>query len=174
MPRKNLPYRVAAAGIGALLMIATLFVATPGIVHASDLTAARAAPNCYASSVHCQIGDKMSGGPSNYDYYTYIQSSNLVVFVRKLGDIVYVYDNNPDGKSAVAEIKRMDGSGITRVCRNRSGYRTYVQCNFNWTEDCAYVIYGWTFNQYNSYDTWSGRWGELGMIGNFSDGSDVC
>jgi len=88
---------------------------------------------CPSDNVSCQTGVQVSGTGGTGDtcgtgYKTY-------VCIDYDGDYVYVYDNDADGGSGLAEIYSTNSSYNFRYCRNPHGAGTWARCNFDWPED---------------------------------------
>lgn len=85
--------------------------------------------------------------------YPYGPSKTLI---KRSGDYVYVYDNEPDGCSALGiwYLYSADGERVVRkgLCRNSHGNNTWARCNYDWPEGRWLVISAGTYDaQSNKY-----------------------
>lgn len=160
---RSLPLRVVAAGVGSLLVTVLLSAIAPASSMASskrtDISAAAEdyfSQDCYQSWLSCQNGVKTSYPdlkPRGEADLCWLSHPQAKFCVKYYGDYVWIKDDFPDSRSMVGVIRRSDGGGYVRACRNRSGSGTWARCNFDWAEGgYHWTVEAWTFNA--ETDSW--------------------
>lgn len=139
--------RGVRAGVIALVVttIAVFLAPTPGMAAGDSYY-----NECELSFVSCQTGVKVSSA-SGKCYYASPAYHWTIVCVAFDGDYVYVWDDDPDRRSAMGYIDGGSGSVRTRHCRNPHGANTWARCDFNWSETGTKVVKGGTRVSNTSY-----------------------
>ncbi len=74
-------------------------------------------------------------------------NTHVRVCFKEYGDKLYVYDAEPDGRSAYGEFDEhytTFAGGDYKACRNRHGYGTWAVCDYSIAENTRVKFFGYT------------------------------